>query len=133
MGRPGTTQYRLNGAISGHGLSEAVLTRLLGNPDLVARLEQMEDFRNLRQDASKIIAQSQKIRDGKKPSKSSKEPEDPEVTAARKARREQMHTLRSKLLKFVPVAPVFMYLTDYSEQPKRTIGLWETTTTAPAN
>ena len=98
-------------------LSEAVLTKLLGDEDLVARLEQMEDFRNLRQDASKIIAQSKKIRDGKKPKGGTDpDPEDPEVKAARKARREQVKTLRSKLLKFVQAVPVFMYLTDFREQ-----------------
>ena len=40
--------------------------KLLANSDLVERLEQMEDFRSLREDASKIIAQSQKIRAAKK-------------------------------------------------------------------
>ena len=100
-------------------LSEAVLSNLLADGDLVARLEQMEDFRNLRQDATKIIAHSQKVRKGKKPSSSGgvdTEPEDPEVKAARKAKRDQVNTLRSKLLKFVQAVPVFMYLTDYREE-----------------
>ena len=98
-------------------LSEAVLTKLLGDSDLVARLEQMEDFRTLRQDANKIIAHSQKVRQGKKPKGGgTSEDEDPEVKAARKAKREQVNTLRSKLLKFVQAVPVFMYLTDYREE-----------------
>jgi hypothetical protein len=98
-------------------LSEAVLTKLLADTDLVARLEQMEDFRNLRQDATKIIAHSQKVRQGRKPkSGGGGDPEDPEVTAARKAKREQVNTLRSKLLKFVQAVPVFMYLTDFREE-----------------
>jgi len=99
-------------------LSEAVLTRLLADGDLVARLEQMEDFRNLRQDATKIIASSKKVREGKKPKGSGgdDEPEDPEIKAARKAKRAQVETLRSKLLKFVQAVPVFMYLTDYREE-----------------
>ena len=57
-------------------LSEDVLRKLLADTDLVGRLEQMEDFRNLRQDATKIIAQSHKIREGKKPQTG--EAEDPE-------------------------------------------------------
>jgi hypothetical protein len=99
-------------------LSESVLTKLLADADLVSRLEQMEDFRNLRQDATKIIAHSQKIRSGNKPSSGSNavEPDDPEVAAARKAKREQVNTLRSKLQKFVQAVPVFMYLTDFREE-----------------
>jgi hypothetical protein len=98
-------------------LSEAVLTRLLGDTDLIERLEQMEDFRSLREDANKIIANSQKVRAGKKPKgEPVDDEEDAEVKAARKAKREQVQTLRSKLLKFVQAVPVFMYLTDYREE-----------------
>ncbi len=97
-------------------LSEAVLTKLLGDDNLIKRLEQMEDFRNLRQDATKIIAQSKKVRKAKKTGGGSNTEEDPEVTAARKAKREQVKTLRSKLLKFVQAVPVFMYLTDFREE-----------------
>jgi hypothetical protein len=98
-------------------LSEEVLRRLLANTDLIERLEQMEDFRSLRQDADKIIAQSQKIKQGKKPKGGEPtEPDDPEVTAARKAKREQVRSLRDKLLKFVQAVPVFMYLTDFREE-----------------
>ncbi len=98
-------------------LSEAVLSKLLGDDDLVERLQQMEDFRNLREDANKIIANSKKIRHGKtKKDTNPTDPEDPDVKAARKARREQVKTLRKKLLKFVQAVPVFMYLTDYREE-----------------
>ena len=97
-------------------LSEAVLTKLLADSDLLDRLSQMEDFRNLREDATKIIAQSKKIKAGKKPKAFAGDPEDPEVTAARKAKREQVKTLRAKLLKFVQTIPVFMYLTDFREE-----------------
>jgi hypothetical protein len=97
-------------------LSEEVLRKLLANTDLVDRLQQMEDFRNLRQDANKIIAQSQRIKAGKKPKRGDSEPEDPEVAAARKAKQEQVRSLRDKLLKFVQRIPVFMYLTDFREE-----------------
>lgn len=98
-------------------LSEEVLTKLLADTDLIERLEQMEDFRSLRQDATKIIAQSQKLREGKQPKGSrADEPEDQDVTAARKAKREQVKGLRDKLLKFVQAVPVFMYLTDFREE-----------------
>jgi hypothetical protein len=99
-------------------LSEAVLTKLLADSDLLDRLEQVEDFRNLRQDATKIIAQSKKVREGKhaRADGGDSEPEDPEVTAAKKAKREHVKTLRAKLLKFVQAIPVFMYLTDFREE-----------------
>lgn len=98
-------------------LSEEVLTNLLADSDLLERLEQMEDFRNLRQDASKIIAQSKKLRAGKKgKAAGDDDTDDGELSAARKAKREQVKSLRSKLLKFVQAVPVFMYLTDYREE-----------------
>jgi hypothetical protein len=77
----------------------------------------MEDFRSMRQDADKIIAQSQKIKQGKRPKGGEPtEPDDAELTAARKAKREQVRSLRDKLLKFVQAVPVFMYLTDFREE-----------------
>lgn len=98
-------------------LSEAVLTKLLGNSDLVDRLQKLEDFRNLREDANKIIAQSKKLKDAKRKGVGvDNQQEDDETKAARKAKREQVKTLRAKLLKFVQRIPVFMYLTDFREQ-----------------
>src|SRR5690606_10541762 len=67
-------------------LSEQVLTKLLADSDLLDRLEQMEDFRSLREDATKLIAQSKKLREAKKP-RAKGEPEDDELAAVRKAKR----------------------------------------------
>jgi hypothetical protein len=97
-------------------LSEGVLEKLLANEDLLERLQQMEDFRNLREDAGKLLAKSKKVREGKKTAKEKGEPEDDETKAARKAKREQVQTLRKKLLKFLQAVPVFMYLTDHREE-----------------
>jgi hypothetical protein len=97
-------------------LSEGILMKLLGEEELLAQLEQMEDFRNLRQEASKIISNSQKVREAKKPTSGSGPIDDPEVDKAKKAKREQVKTLRSKLKKFVQAVPVFMYLTDFREE-----------------
>lgn len=98
-------------------LSEAVLSRLLADDDLVARLQQMEDFTNLRAEATKIIANSKKVRQAKsKAAGQPGAPEDPDVVAARREKREQVKTLRAKLLKFVQTVPVFMYLTDHREE-----------------
>lgn len=97
-------------------LSEGVLKKLLGQEELLAQLEQMEDFRNLRQEASKIISNSQKVRTSKKPQNGGPAVDDPEIDKAKKAKREQVKTLRSKLKKFVQAVPVFMYLTDFREE-----------------
>lgn len=97
-------------------LSEGVLKKLLGQEELLAQLEQMEDFRNLRQEASKIISNSQKARASKKPQNGGPAVDDPEIDKAKKAKREQVKTLRSKLKKFVQAVPVFMYLTDFREE-----------------
>lgn len=98
-------------------LSESVLEKLLANDELVSQLEQMEDFRNLREQATKIIGNSKKARQGRKPrGGSDSDPEDDDVTRARKVKREQIKTLRSKLKKFVQAVPVFMYLTDFREE-----------------
>jgi hypothetical protein len=99
-------------------LSEDVLAKLLANDALMNSLEQMEDFRNLRLDADKIIANSKKARSGKKPRSldDKTEPEDSEVAEAKKAKREQVKHLRDKLLKFAQAVPVFMYLTNFREE-----------------
>lgn len=98
-------------------LSEGVLAKLLGQDEMVERLMQMEDFRKLREDVNKIIAQSQKVRSGKKPRGAGETlVEDPEVKRLRAEKRAQVTTLRDKLLKFVQAVPVFMYLTDFREE-----------------
>jgi hypothetical protein len=98
-------------------LSEGVLNKLLSRNEVVDQLMQMEDFRRLREDISKIISQSQKIRSGKKPRVAGQTIiEDPETLKARREKRDQVSTLRDKLLKFIQTIPVFMYLTDFREE-----------------
>ncbi len=74
----------------------------------------------MRQDAAKIISQSQKLKAGRKDKSGGDgdfdDTEDPDIKAARKAKREQVKSLRDKLLKFVQAVPVFMYLTDFREE-----------------
>lgn len=97
-------------------LSESVLERLLADAGLIEKLQQMEDFRSLREDAGKLLAKAKQVRQGKKAAKERGEPEDDETKAARRAKREQVQTLRKKLLKFLQAVPVFMYLTDHREE-----------------
>lgn len=96
-------------------LSEDALTKRLADSDLVQRLEQMEDFRSLRQQDHRSVQENPA---GQEPQGSSGDPEDPDVKAARKAKREQVKSLRDKLLKFVQAVPVpvLVYLTDFREE-----------------
>jgi hypothetical protein len=98
-------------------LSEAALTKLLADEELVAALEQMESFRNLSNEISHIISSTKALKQARAESNG-------ELTARQK--REQQETsskrklLREKLLKFVARIPVFMYLTDYEKSHSHT-------------
>lgn len=95
-------------------LSDAVLTRLLTSAGLVDRLEQMEDFRQIRAQAAKILASSNRVRTARAANPDRRD--DPETAQARHDKAKQMDTLRKKLLKLVQRIPVFMYLTDFREE-----------------
>lgn len=97
-----------------------VLEKILNNSEIMAALEKIEDFRNLRGDLRKVITREKAVKEAKK----ERAMEDREVTAEEKKeeREEQKERqgfkkqLREKLLKFITRIPVFMYLTDYREQ-----------------
>lgn len=97
-------------------LSDVVLSRLLGDAALLERLEQIEDFRNLREDVGRIVAHSKTSKKRPVDRPGGGKEEDPDVVAARRERRAQVKALRDKLLKFVQTIPVFMYLTDFREE-----------------
>ncbi|WP_066653543.1 GIY-YIG nuclease family protein [Curtobacterium sp. MR_MD2014] len=94
-------------------INESTLTRLLDNADLLASLEQIEDFRNLSADVQKVITSTQKLKAAKREKpKGLGEGEKKEKKETTKLRTE----LRKKLQKFVARVPVFMYLTDFREE-----------------
>ena len=88
------------------------IARLLNNPDIIAALENIEAFRNLGKDLTRVIntelalAKVDRNKKDKTPSQKQTEKEN------KSFKRE----LRDKLLKFVSRVPVFMYLTDYREE-----------------
>lgn len=92
------------------------LEKLLANPEIMAALESLEGFRNLREDVTKIIAsekslnkvKKEKAQTGQNLSKPEKEEEKETKNLKKK--------LRENLLKFLTRIPVFMYLTDYREE-----------------
>src|SRR5690625_2662046 len=112
-------------------LSESVLLKLLADENLLETLGQIENFRNLREDASKILASSQKVREAKTKAVSDKEPEDPEVAEERKRKREQVMTLRKKLLKFIQTIPVSC--TSQTTTKRRSSTSWSRSTRSCLN
>lgn len=91
-------------------LNGITMQRLLNEPELVAELEQMEDFREIRGIAEKMVTSSQKIKEAKR-AKADKEA-DPE----RKENAKRRDDLRKKLKKVTAKVLVFMYLTDFREE-----------------
>lgn len=93
-------------------VSNVVLEKVLNNEELMAALEKIEDFRNLRRDMTKVIASEKAINQTKKEGK--------ELTKQEKSEKKEndgfKKKLREKLLKFLTRVPVFMYLTEFREE-----------------
>lgn len=94
--------YNLNGVTMG---------RLLNDEDLIAELEQIEDFRNIREEAEKVVTASTKLSDVKRAGGSNTEQRTPkkEIAQRRKSIREKLKKVSAKVL-------IFMYVTDFREE-----------------
>ena len=88
------------------------MERLLNSPDLLKALEDIEAFRSLGKDLTKVI-NSEKALNKLEKEKKPKSSDDKRVEKENKGFKKE---LRDKLLKFVTRVPVFMYLTDYREE-----------------
>ena len=101
-------------------VTSVVLEKVLNNTEIMAALEKIEDFRNLRNDLTKVISREKAVHEAKKArAEEGREPtpeEFAEEKAEEKDRRDFKKKLREKMLKFITRIPVFMYLTDYREQ-----------------
>ena len=94
-------------------VNEATLSALLEHPDLLAALEQIEDFRNLAQTANQIVTSTKALKKAKRAQGGQLDPEQKKAQSeTAKARKE----IREKLQKFVAKVPVFMYVTDFREE-----------------
>lgn len=97
-----------------------VLEKILNNPELMAALEKIEDFRNLRGDLTKTISREKALQEKKKQiaeeGREATPNEKSEIKEEEKEQKSFKKKLREKLLKFITRVPVFMYLTDYREQ-----------------
>ena len=92
------------------------LERLLNNPDVLAALENIEAFRNLSKDISRVIASEKALNNVKKEKNATGEGPDKKDKEQEKENQGFKKKLREKLLKFVTRVPVFMYLTDHREE-----------------
>lgn len=94
-------------------VTEATLTRLLANPALLESLEQIEDFRNLRTNISKVITTTKNLKKSKREQGGKLDGDQRKEQKDNASLRKQ---IREKLQKFVARVPVFMYLTDFREE-----------------
>lgn len=97
-------------------VDDTTLQKLLDKPDLLASLEQIEDFRNLTTDVSKVITVNKKLKATKRGKAERDEPLDDDDKRAAKENANKRREIREKLQKFVARVPVFMYLTDHREK-----------------
>lgn len=88
------------------------IARLLNNPDIIAALENIEAFRNLGKDLTKVINTEEALAKVDR----NKKDKTPSQKQTEKENKSFKRELRDKLLKFVSRVPVFMYLTDYREE-----------------
>lgn len=94
--------YNLNGVTMG---------RLLQDEDLIAELEQIEDFRNIREEAERVVTSTKKLQDAKRDGSSKSEQRKPKSELAK-----QRKSIREKLKKVSAKVLIFMYVTDFREE-----------------
>jgi hypothetical protein len=88
------------------------LGRLFNNPELMAALMQIEGFRNINKEISKIISSESAL----DKLKAEKQPLSKNDIAVEREVKKDKETIKKKLKQFVTRVPVFMYLTDYREE-----------------
>ena len=94
-----------------YNLDAMSMGALLEDTDLLAELEQIEDFREVRRQAEAIVTNSSKIRELKIDGGGAKE-----QTPPKKALAKERSNLRKKLKKISAKVLIFMYLTDFREE-----------------
>lgn len=91
-------------------LNGITMQRLLDEPDLLAELEQIEDFRDIKTVAEKMVTSASKIKQAKR------EKDEKDADPERKENAKRRDDLRKKLKKVTAKVLVFMYLTDFREE-----------------
>lgn len=92
-------------------LNTVTMSRLLDAPEVLEELEQIEDFRNIRDFAENMVTETDKLKKAMKEQKPKREVDKHQknVTDTRKAVREKLRKISAKVL-------LFMYLTDFREE-----------------
>lgn len=94
-------------------VNQATLSALLERPDLLAALEQIEDFRTLGNMAQQIVTSTRGLKKAKREQGGKL---DPDQRRQQSETAKQRKEIREKLQKFVAKVPVFMYVTDFREE-----------------
>lgn len=95
-------------------VNEHTLSALLDHPDLLAALEQIEDFRNLANMAQQVITSTKNVK--KVEREKGKNNLDDDEKREKKESNSVRKQIREKLQKFLAKIPVFMYVTDFREE-----------------
>lgn len=99
-------------------VNEHTIARVLDHPDLLAALEQIEDFRALIEHGQKVVTSTGSLKKAKREQGGELTPEQ---SAEQKATAKLRKDIREKLQKFLAKIPVFMYATDFRESALRDV------------
>lgn len=99
-------------------VDNTTLSKLLANERAMEALENIEDFRSIKDDVSVIIANSELIKDlkAKKNEENLNKSEKKKLSEAEKEYKHKRKEIQDKLRKLATRIPVFMYLTDEREE-----------------
>lgn len=90
----------------------AAMEAVLSNEALVASLEEIDDFRTIKDELKAIISANKELG----PASREKRKLTPEETTVKDEQKKKRDDIRKKLRKFIARLPVFMYLTDNREK-----------------
>ena len=94
-----------------YNLNSSTMTDLLADEELMKELEQIEDFRNIRELAEKIVTTTEKLKRTKREGGTKAEQAKPKSII-----QEKRKSIRDKLKKVSAKVLIFMYLTDFREE-----------------
>lgn len=94
-------------------VNERTLAAVLDRPDLVATLENIEDFRALVDYAEQVITNTKDLKKAKREQGGKLDGEQKKTQKETTSKRKE---IREKLQKFLAKIPVFMYVTDFREE-----------------
>lgn len=94
-------------------VNEHTLAKVLAQPDLLATLGQLEDFRALVNNAQHVVTSTKMLKKAKREQGGNLTPEQ---SSEHKATARQRKEIREKLQKFLAKIPVFMYAADFREE-----------------